>query len=358
MKKSLRKILLVLVILLLLPIVYFFICDIYFKGTTNDKKVRYLKNNSVMIDVRAFDMPAGFIDNPKKNCFNVFILGEFHGFSKTHAFDAEFFKYLNKNFGVRDYCSEFFTHNADSLNSFLSKDSMDSSMVYNVIANIAKDNIPQLNTEEYYQEWISLYKYNKTLPDSAKIRVHGLLGDKNTFNGNRDSEMAATMTKLKNDNKVSQNVYCLTGMYHAVQGRLEGSQKTFALRMKEKGFNTISIIQHTSNSMMFVPEGIYPMTPPNEEADFFNSDGWMYYFSHIKDLKAASKDDGVTLYKLNGENSPYDECHDFVDSRGPLFFTNWYFTPVEGAVTTDYFQYVLFINGQESPKKLIKDIKY
>ena len=358
MKKFLKRALIVLIVLLLLPVVYFFVCDIYYKGTTNDEKVNYLKENAVSIDVNSLNIPTNFLDAPDKDSFNVCILGEFHGFSPTHLFEAAFFEYLNKNYGVKDYCSEFFSHNADSLNLFLSKEYLDTAMVYNVIADIAKDNIPQLNTDEYYQEWISLYSYNKTLPDSAKIRVHGLLGDKKTYNGNRDATMASNLIKLKNDNQLSHNVYCLTGMAHALQGQFVGIQKTFASMIKEEGFNTISIIQHAADSKMFIPEGIYPMTPPDEEADFFSSDGWLYYFSHIKDLKAASEDANVTLFKLNGKESPYDSCHDFVDSRGPLFFANWYFTPVEGSVTTDYFQYVLFINGSESPKKLITDIKY
>ena len=235
---------------------------------------------------------------------------------------------------------------------------MDKGIVRRVIADIAKDNIPQLNTNEYYQEWISLYNYNRTLPDSAKIRVHGLLGDKNRFNGNRDSAMTANMITLKENNRLSQNIYCLTGMWHALQAQPEGVAKPFAMRLKENGFNTLSIIQHATNSKCFLPEGIYPMTPPHEEADFFNSDGWLYYFSHIKDLKTASENKNITLYKLNGKDSPYDSCHDFVDSHGPIFFANWYLTPKEGSVTTDYFQYVLFLNGTESPKKLITDIKY
>lgn len=351
-------ILLILIVLLLLPVAYLFLCDIYYKGRLNKEKIIYLKNNSVKIDIKSPNLPTNFLASPKKDFFNVYILGEFHGFSFTHLFDASFFIYLNKNFGVRDYYSEFFTQDADSLNLFLSKNSLDLDILYHVINNIAKNNIPQWNTREYYKKWISLYHYNKTLPDSAKLKVHGLLGDQKNFDGKRDSIMASILINLRNDNQLSQNIYCLTGMFHAMQERFTNTPEPFALRLKEEGFNPLSIIQHSSNSMMFVPKGIYPITPPCEKAKFFNSDGWIYYFSHIKDLKIASEKKSVTLYKLNGENSPYYNCHDFVDSHGPYSFMNFYLTPIETNVTTDYFQYVLFINSAESPQKLIPNIQY
>ena len=352
MKKFLKWSLLILVMLLAFPVIYFFVCDIYFKGSTNHDHVIYLKNNSVQVDIESLNLPADFLSAPDPKSSNVYLLGEFHGFSPTHLFDAAFFEYLNQHFGVKDYCSEFFTQDADSLNLFLSKEKPDSSIVYRVIRNISRRNIPQWNHEEYFQKWMRLYHYNRTLPDSARIRIHGLLGDEKEFNGGRDSIMADNLIHLKDEGIISQNVYCITGMAHALQGRFVNTMKPFSLRLKDAGFHTISIIQHATQSMMFVPEGIYPMTPPNEEADFFNSDGWLYYFSHIKDLKVASENAKVTLFKLNGKETPYNRCHDFVDSHGPLFFTNWYFTPVEGCVTTDYFQYVLFINGAASPRKV------
>lgn len=41
-----------------------------------------------------------------------------------------------------------------------------------------EDYIPQQKTQNYFDKWIALHKYNQTLSVDKKILVHGILGSK------------------------------------------------------------------------------------------------------------------------------------------------------------------------------------
>ena len=83
---------------------------------------------------------------------------------------------------------------------------------------------------------------------------------------------------------------------------------------------------------------------------YWDGDSILERVKGIKMLKRIAKDNDVTFFKLNGRNSPFNESLFFVNHtryRESLFRKGKWETE-EGSSTTDYIQYLLFIQNSKS----------
>lgn len=120
----------------------------------------------------------GFVSNSNKILYNqksveeiiqpsrysAFFLGESHTINFEPEFKFNFIKHLNSQYGVKDVFCEIGFSAAYFFNSYLQSGD----------SNILKNNSLPYLWGHYKEFWADLYNYNKLLPDSLKIVIHGL----------------------------------------------------------------------------------------------------------------------------------------------------------------------------------------
>ncbi len=345
--KFFKVLLLVFVILLLLPVVYFWAFGFIYKGSSDDGKIAYLQKHQLSLKENCTITDTTLFSEVNKT--SVFLFGEEHGYSRTQIFDAELLKYLNKKFGVRDYFNETFSEDADLLNKFLSTNPMDLSILRKTIPNL-KEDIPQRKNQEYVDKWVSIYQYNQTLPSDKRIKVYGLLGAKKDYKGGRDSVMIENFKRYQKEVDKSASLYCSTGYGHILQNKIN-DHLPFAGWLKSNKYPTVSIAHISINSMMYMPKGYGMPVPDSEETDWANVNGPMVYFENIVNVDKACSS-SIALFRLDGSNSPYRGCLDLVRSHSALSFVQGEMIPENGKSTSDYYQYIFVTKNLAGPRKL------
>ena len=85
---------------------------------------------------------------------------------------------------------------------------------------------------------------------------------------------------------------------------------------------------------------------------YWDGDSIFERINGINMLKSIAKDNDVTLFKLKGEHSPFEDSLFFIDYKGyrESLFSKGIWQTVKSSSTTDYIQYLLFIQNSESNK--------
>lgn len=96
--------------------------------------------------------------------YDAFFLGESHTIDFEPEFKFNFIKHLNSLYGIRDVFMEIGFSAAYFFNQYLQTGD----------TSIIKENRLGYFWGHYKTFWPNLYNYNKTLPDSLKIRIHGV----------------------------------------------------------------------------------------------------------------------------------------------------------------------------------------
>ncbi len=351
MKKSLRALkntTIALLSIIIVFVLYFYISNKLFLGFKSKDNTDYLKMNMVQIKD---SISSELFDEDFYNS-NVFLFGEFHGYADNQILDKELFLFLNKKLGIRYYIAEMDSTTAKKLNAFLSSKTKDEAILKDVVLTIGK-RIPQQSSLDLLEKWSAIYDYNQKLKDSLKIKIIGIYAgfDADSSKISRDSEM---IVNLKNSIKAlgieNQKFYGFFGYFHTLQNNVESGSKPFAAYLKEAGYKPTSFVSYTIDSEMYLPKNPEIPTPPEEKLNWGNADGPIMLVKGIGDLKALSKPNTITLFKLNSMNSPYFESQNLIWVKSKMFEDNIF--PVEDANTTDYFQYAFLLRNSKALTKL------
>ncbi|MGL6104724.1 hypothetical protein [Romboutsia sp.] len=98
----------------------------------------------------------------------IILTGEEHNLSDNHIMSLKLIKYFQKEVGVNYLLEEMGTADAYFLNKYLESGNEDILKEY---FNIYKNQ--KLYTEERYNEYVEIYKFNKTLPIDKRIKIVG-----------------------------------------------------------------------------------------------------------------------------------------------------------------------------------------
>lgn len=350
MKKFLKAIKIVFVSLVsicLILFAYFYISSKIFLGSTDQENMDYLVKNKIQvnntIDEKLFD------DEFYKS--KVFLLGEIHGFADNQTLDKELLFFLNKKVGIKYYIAEMDSVTAKKLNTFLVGESKDEKVLKDVVLSIGK-RIPQQSSQELFSKWSDIYDYNQKLSDSLKITVIGI--DKNFDDDSKGSRDLAMIDNFKSAIKKmhieNEKFYGLFGYFHTIQTVPESGRETFAVKLKELGIKTTSLVSYTIDSDMYLPKNPQFPTPKGEKINWMNADGPLMLVEGINDLKELSKPNEISLFKLNSANSPYSKSQNLINVKSRAFGES--IIPKDGTFTTDYFQYVFLLRNSDALSKL------
>lgn len=333
--------------ILLLTFLYFFISNKLFLESSDETNISYLKENNVSIEST---INEDLFDTEFYKS-NVFLLGEIHGYADNQKLDKELLFFLNKKAGVKYYIAEMDSLTSNKLNNFLLDTVKKESQLKEIVVHI-QNRIPQQSSQELFEKWNAIYDYNQRLADSLKIQVIGI--DTNfddTTTVSRDEAMANNFKNAVKTRKLeNEKFYGLFGFFHVLQNPTDNRTATFASELKKSGISTTSFVSYTLDSEMYLPKNPQFPTPENEKVDWINADGPLQLVKGINDLKEISQPNSITLFKLDGKNSPYRKSQHLCNVKSRIFGDN--IVPQKGTFTTDYFQYVFLLRNSKALTKL------
>ncbi|MCC9165229.1 hypothetical protein [Pontibacter harenae] len=358
MKKTLKVFAKVVLVLVLLPLVvyfYFWIKNINFIGKTDDEAIEYLTHNKQDITLRfkRDELDTRLFDDTFYNS-QVFFLGESHGYADVQLVDKYMLMHLNRELGVRHYIAEMDSIRAYRLNLFLEQDTKDSLLLKQVVRDI-RMRIPQQSSKELYQKWLDIYDYNKTLPDSLKITVIGVDKDfEDTSRAiERDSMMLVNFKRaVERQGLENEKFYGFFGYTHVLQSSYgEENIYPFAAKIKRSDLpfaNKVqSIVCLTLDSEMSLPKNHQFPSPPDEKTSLINSDGPVTIVKGIKDLRAVTHQNTITLFSLNSANSPYKRNQNLAGIKVNLVGNDILPSNTEQK-TTGFFQYAILVRNSKA----------
>lgn len=164
----------------------------------------------------------------------------------------------------------------------------------------------------------------------------------------RDSLMLSNLIFLTNQSGLArEKMYGLWGYYHTLQAPLRiGVPFAALIKQSDLPFNNkvVSLNILSLGSDMMIPPGFKPQ-PPAGKVGYFNNNGPFVFVEGIKDLKALTDKNSVTIFKLNNENSPYRHSQRLARVKTWVARS---FIPADDAATTDLFQYVVLVRDSEA----------
>lgn len=286
---------------------------------------------------------------------NIFVLSENHGYEDVQNIDYQLFTHLNKRAGLRFYIAEMDSLRAGRLNEFLRNPTPNTVLLKSIIKDIGL-RIPQQSSQQLYHKWLKLHQYNAQLNDSLKIEVLGL--DQNFDDTlskiSRDSSMLLNFKAIVEKRGLQQaKFYGLFGFYHGMQSGIgERNSYPFAAKLKRQTnypqFQKIQTLAClTMESEMYLPPFEGMPTPPDKKISAFNADGPILLVKGIKDLKALTTPNSITIFHLDKINTPYNNSQRLagikVNVLGDEVLPN-----NSRQVTTDFFQHVILMRGGKS----------
>jgi hypothetical protein len=142
-------------------------------------------------------------------------------------------------------------------------------------------------------------------------------------------------------------MYGLWGYYHTLQAPLRIGVP-FAALIKQSGLpfrdRIVSLNILSLGSDMMIPPGFKPQ-PAGGKVGYFNSNGPFVFVDGIKDLKALTKKNSLTIFKLDEPDSPYRQSQKLARVKTWVAKS---FIPRDDAVTTDLFQYAVLMRDSEA----------
>lgn len=135
---------------------------------SGSKFVKYLKENSETLSLNqsfTYNLAKADIEKSK-----LILIGEIHGTEEPSKFDVDFFKYLNKDFGVKNYFAEFDFVQAEYLNRFMANGNND------LLKDILKNWIvgQGRNNQDYFDKYLYFQEYYAQLADDRKFQFLGI----------------------------------------------------------------------------------------------------------------------------------------------------------------------------------------
>lgn len=177
----------------------------------------------------------------------IILSGEMHGLAKNHIVALKLLKYLQKEIGVNYYLEEVGYADSYFLNKYL--ESGDEDILKNYF-NIYKNQ--KYYTEERYNYYIEVYKFNQTLPKDKQIKVVGIdIESKATYDylidilkekENIPSELKSLIDELKRFNYNSKTSYeNILDNLNEVNRDIEGNEEKYKNIFNEefKGFKLV-----------------------------------------------------------------------------------------------------------------------
>jgi len=395
----------VLLIIGLIGVVYLgFRLNEYLKG---NRYVDYLKKNN-LISSQIYDsiplkFDSSFFDN------QLFLVGEIHEVGTSPIIDVSTFKYLNQQSNITTYIAEMDIPQSYYINKYL-KDSTDLSLkkilnkwvVYiGTVSSEYRDKKWE-SLKKYYQQLDNTKKfevygvnrlndfnllnrllkeklpltYSKEIPESKDSIINWILSTipeilRTTSFSKQDSLLlsniefnCSNLDKIKSrdefmydnfqryyvqNNWQSKKIYGCFGLYHSLQG----IDNTLGGRIKANSFlsgNMVSLIALYNNSHLTVPsQGLPDYLADNNtytRLSYSNGNIFWGYIKGFEDFKRASNKNSINLFKLNGEDTPYS-----LSNRGLKNFSLIKLfggIPInENKVTTDYIQYLFYVDGAD-----------
>lgn len=356
MKKILRIFGIILLVVFGLHMIfgaYIWISNSVFLGSIDTKNTEYLKSNSSSspnggINERFFN---DIFDSEFYNS-QVILLGENHGFEDVQKIDLALLKHLNNKIGLRHYIAEMDYSLGNKLNSYI-QDSTENEEILIDVVNQMKDRIPQQASQELYDKWKEIKKFNMSLPDSLRITVVGIdkdLSDKK-IQISRDSAMVKNLIQFIDDHNLQdEKFYGLFGYFHVMQKPVgENSVNPFASRLVSSNNNSVknvkSIVVYHLDSQVYFPKNDQFPTPDSEVLGILNDDGPITLVKGINDLKRVTKPNTITLFNLNSYESPYKNSQNLAGIKVNFFGAD--VLPRDSKNhTVKYFQYVIL--GRDS----------
>lgn len=168
--KILKRIVQVIFIILILCVLYNYgVKSIdYLVGK---KYVEYWKHNTKLYESIQQNENFTFKTFEKNAIENDLILfGEFHGIKETIKIDIQLINFLNKKVGMKTHLAELDFSQAYFLNDYL-KNGNDTIINYVLNGWIVNHGH---NNKDYKYKWVEIYKLNKNIRDSLKIKVYGI----------------------------------------------------------------------------------------------------------------------------------------------------------------------------------------
>lgn len=327
---------------------YLYVDSKLFIGFKDNDNIDYLTKQHV---------PAGDSINGKlfDDAFygsKVFLMGEIHGYADNQKLDKAMLLFLHKNAGVKYYIAEMDSTTANKFNAFLGSNPKNEAVLHEAVSDIRK-RIPQQSSRELFEKWMAIHDYNSQQPDSLKITVIGIdkgFDDKDATI-TRDSAMMLNFAHAVAERHLeNEKFYGFFGFFHVLQNTIAPGKHPFAEKLKAAGIRTTSFVSYTLDSDMYLPKNPQFPTPADEKVDWVNADGPLMLVKGIQDLKALTQPHSITLFRIDGAQSPYAKSQHLMKVKARMFGEN--FMPVEGAVTMDYFQYVFLLRNSGALTKL------
>jgi len=390
-------------ILILIAITYSaFRLNEFFIG---NKYVHYLKQNHLanvpITDSISLHFDTSFFKN------QLYLVGEVHEIESSPIIDVSTFKYLNQNNNVNTYIAEMDIPQAYYLNQYLiDSTTLDlKEILKEWVIRIGQNSQEYRNNKwgklkQYYQQidiskkfkvygvdrlndfdllyrllsqkipvnYLNNLPHQKdslvnwgatTLPEILKTNSFctsdSLLLSNLAFNcqnrekiKSRDEFMYENLKRYYHQNHwENQKLYGCFGIYHTLQG----CTNSFANRIKANPFingKMVSLIEFYTNCHIALPSQYLPKYLADKETytrlHYGNDNLFFGYINGIEDFKRLSNDRTINLFKLSSSDSPYNKSNrglhnfSFLNTLGGI--------PINKTkVTTDYAQYLYFVNG-------------
>ncbi len=197
-------------------------------------------------------------------------------------------------------------------------------------------------------------KYSHRITDRSKFDDVTRLIKTSFGKYHREEEIYKNYVKLYlKHNLKNALVYVRYGFFHVMKAK-EGKAVSFFTRLLDNGLNNnenlISIIGYFNESEVIWEDvysnGEYSHSTTSVEG---TGDSDLEYFRGIEELK-KQKLSGLTLYKLDGSNSPYSRagCIDLIEIITPERSNINY----SGQTTTSFINYALLISNSEPSRSL------
>ena len=374
---------------------------------TGSKYVDYLKKNKLTSTPISDSIPLKFDNTFSDN--QLFLVGEIHEVGTSPIIDLSIFKYLNRQNKIVTYIAEMDIPQAYYINRYL-KDSTDLELkeilskwvVYIGTVSSGYRDKKWGSLKKYYQRLDSSKKFevygvnrlndfdllNRLLKEklpltyAAKVpenkdsliswissTLPGIL--QNSSFSLQDSLLlknieynCSNLDKVKSrdefmynnfqryyeqNNWGTENIYGCFGLYHTLQG----IDRTLAGRIKRNSFlngNMVSLIALYTNSYLTVPSQGLPGYLADKDVytklSYSNENILFGYINGIEDFKRVSDKNSINLFKLNNTGSPYNQSNRGLSNFSLIKLFGG--IPIsESKVTTDYIQYLFYVDGSD-----------
>lgn len=321
-----------------------------------------------------FSFPDEFYEN------RLFLFGEVHGYAAPQEFDLALLKHLNERAGVRFYLAEMDPAQATVVNHFL--ETGDDARVRAIFDAWAETDAQWAN-KEFFAKLQALRALNNTLADNRQIGFIGIDAPQSAdlfsafsdqideLDGSHPAQrvnaalIAAAKTRdsearyvhmiqnidiaMAMDELDGEKLYGLWGVFHVLEVSVNETGKPLALRLQSKpafedGIASLySVYGRGSQSMMpgaFMPG---PIQGPNGE-DYVivpasSDQPYLFYARGIHDLQSAADGVAVSVFAVDGDQSPYGDGDRFVSAFGVMTLMQPFDVNGAPSAATDYIVY-------------------